>query len=105
MFAKSLSECNNCNTTQQVSIQRSENKMISASVESPTVSSIVTVIPSSSVISLFPDLSQLDQIPLNKEECCKCRRLNCGPLQEVSVNSILKRRLGAKVETSQCSRL
>ena len=56
-----------------MSSQRSENEVISASVESQTVSSpIVSAIPSSNAESLFPDLSELDQIPVTEEECCKC---------------------------------
>ena len=43
----------------------------------------------------FPSLSELGHVPLHQDECHKCHRIGCGPLQELPV----RRRLGAKLES------
>ena len=118
MFAKSLSDCNNCNPTQHVSSQRSENEPISASTVNstsrlqqnppsaqyfPNITETCNV-PSTQAIPCilnlkFPSLTELGHRPLHQDECHKCRRVGCGPLQVLSVNFTVKRRLGAKLQS------
>ena len=52
-------------------------------------------------MSLNPKTCHVVHIPIQPEKCHKFRRLKCGPLRQVSVITIVEKRLGAKVD-SKC---